>query len=164
MKTITLLLPDAAYEKALAQARSVGFDAPHYLSNLVVEQIDRHISPIIQPVKNVESNQSPQPTQRISVTRTLPDTVEQILAIAKYVWHDGVKYSDAVRKVAADLNVQETTVRDKCTRRISFPNEPVTIESFVDMLSRREALRDYLCRRFPKDAGEIGRRFDEIMR
>jgi hypothetical protein len=164
MKTITLLLPDAAYEKALVQARNTGFDAPHYLSNLVVEQIDRHILSANQKVKRMEANHAPQPTQRVSGTRTLPDTVEQILAIAKYVWRDGIKYSEAVRKVAADLNVQETTVRDKCTRRISFPNEPVTIESFVDMLSRREALRDYLCRRFPKDAGEIQRRFNEFMR
>lgn len=160
MKTIKLLLPDATYEKVLAQARTEGFDAPHYLSSLVVEQVDRHIPLVNKPF----SNHSPQPARSDSVGRTLPDTVEQVLAIAKYVWHDGVKYSDAVRKVSGDLNVQETTVRDKCTRRISFPNEPVTIESFLDMLSRREPLRDYLGRRFPKDAGEIARRFNELMR
>jgi hypothetical protein len=164
MKTITLLLPDPTYEKIIAQARTEGFDAPHYLSSLVVEQVERHIQAVNQLVRKLERTHTPLATPSLSVKPTLPETVEQILAIAKYVWHDGVKYGDAVRKVAADLNVQETTVRDKCTRRISFPNEPVTTGSFLEMFSRREPLRDYLCRRFPKDAGEIQRRFDEIMR
>jgi len=97
------------------------------------------------------------------VRRTLPDTVEQILAICDYMWRSGLQYNDAVHRVASDLGINETTVRDKCTRRISFHNQPVTTEAFLEMLSQRMVLRDYLCRRFPEHDAEIRYRFAEIM-
>jgi hypothetical protein len=153
MKTIELLLPDGVYEQALAKAHAEGFDTRHYLSNLVIEQIQT----------------SKTPTKRASAERleapshSVPDTVEQILRVCTYVWRSGYSFPEAVRRVATDLNIHETTVRDKCTRRISFPNAPVSLDTFLEMLSERVKLRDYLCRRFPKDDDEIRRRFDELI-
>jgi hypothetical protein len=153
MKTVELLLPDGVYEQALAKAHAEGFDTRHYLSNLVIEQI-QHSRP---PTEGVARETTEAPSQPV------PDTVEQILRVCAYVWRSGYTFPEAVRRVANDLNIHETTVRDKCSRRISFPNAQVSLDMFLEMLSERVKLRDYLCRRFPKHDAEIRRRFDELI-
>jgi hypothetical protein len=163
MKTITLLLPDTTYQRIVSQARGEGFDERHYLSNLVIEQVDSQKWPSNARNQTLKDDLTSRGQQSVPNNNALPDTVEQILAICKYMWKYNSEYGVAVRKVAADLKVHETTVRDKCTRRISLPNERISTEIFLDMLSRREPLRAYLCRRFPKHAHEIERGFNELM-
>src|SRR6202040_3390028 len=153
MKMVELLLPDGVFEQAFAKAHAEGFDTRHYLSYFVIEQIQRSKSRTKGVVK--EAVEAP--------SHPVPDTVEQILRVCIYVWRNGYSFPEAVSRVASDLNIHETTVRDKCTPRISLPNAQVTLDMFLEMLSERVKLRDYLCRRFPKDAAEIRRRFDELI-
>jgi hypothetical protein len=165
MKTITLLLPDPTYRAISDRARSFrpAADETSYLTSFVIEQIDKENAAI--STKNVIAHDVLRPpAQTTNNDGALPDTVFQILAICEYVWKYNFEYGEAVHKVAKSLNVDETTVRDKCTRRISFPNEKVNTEMFLDMLSKREPLLEYLCRRFPKCDAEIVRRFGKIIR
>ena len=162
MKSITmkLLLPDSTHSLIIERAKVEGVDLAHYCSSLITEFLgneSRRMSPRL-PIEPHHSS-----TNGIAMGRELPDTVEQIFEICCFVWQEKMEFADAVRKVAKNWGVNETTVRDKCTRRISLPDAPVVTNQFVEMLARPIALRDYLCHRFPKCSGEISHRFEKIM-
>ena len=157
---IKLLLPDTAYNLILERSKVEGVDPAHYCSSLITESVgnDALKTRLSQPfeTRTLSGN-------GIGETRSkLPDTVEQIFAICRYVWKDKIEFADSVRKVAKELDVRETTVRDKCTRRISLPQAPINTDQFLELLTRPGALRDYLCHRFPKFSREIAQRFGTI--
>jgi hypothetical protein len=62
----------------------------------------------------------------------------------------------AVRRVATDFRVKETTVRDKCTRRIGLSNT----DAFLEKLGEAEKLKIFLCQqpRFMSFEPEIAQR------
>lgn len=155
---IKLLLPDTTYDLVVERSKAEGVDLAHYCSSLITESIGS--GSIKAPIKLALGghNQS-----HDGIHSGLPDTVEQILAVCGLVWRKKMAFADAVHKVANDLGIQETTVRDKCTRRISLPHAPIDTERFVDMLARPNALRDYLCHRFPKFSQEIANRFGGVV-
>ena len=157
---IKLLLPDTAYNLILERSKVEGVDPAHYCSSLITESLGNEAlkTPVRLPfeARILTGN-------GIGGTRSkLPDTVEQIFAICRYVWKDKMEFTDSVRKVAKELDVRETTVRDKCTRRISLPQAPINTDQFLELLTRPSALRDYLCHRFPKFSREIAQRFGTI--
>jgi hypothetical protein len=154
---VKLLLPDTAYDLIIARSNTEGVDLAHYCSSLITESLGNGL--IKAPVKLAfEGNGQ----AHNGTHSSLPDTVEQILAVCNLVWRKKIDFADAVQRVAKDLGIQETTVRDKCTRRISLPHAPVDTERFLDMLARPNVLRDYLCHRFPKFSQEIANRFGNI--
>ena len=154
---IKLLLPDAAYDLVVERSSAEGVGLAHYCSSLLIESLGS--GPIKAPIKSAfEGNDR----THNGAHSSLPDTVEQILAICNLVWRKKMDFADALRKVANDLGIQETTVRDKCTRRISLPHAPIDTERFLDLLARPNALRDCLCHRFPKFSQEIANRLDGI--
>src|SRR6266487_469527 len=157
---LILLLPDSAYGLIVERARADGVEPAHYCSTLITESLDntRKMSPSGLPfgIRNQSVSQANEANSK------LPDTVEQVLAICRFVWNDQMEYADAVRKVAQDLNVLETTVRDKCTRRISLPHAQIDTGRFLAMLKHPTELRDYLCHRFPKYSQEIAQRFGTL--
>src|SRR5437870_11020907 len=136
MKTIKLILPDSTYNLALRHANTEGVDPAHYCSILITEYLGHNGKPALQkrPVERHIPGAPVIPGGVATSGRKLPDTVEQIFAICRYVWHGQMEYSDATRKVSRDLCVQETTVRDKCTRRISLPDVHVNTDKFLDLL------------------------------
>jgi hypothetical protein len=83
--------------------------------------------------------------------------------VCRYVWQNKVDFNDAIHKVAKNLGVQGTTIRDKCTRRISLPHLQVDTDKFLQMSDQSNVLRDYLCHRFPKFSSDITQRFESIM-
>jgi len=158
--SIKLLLPDTAYNLIVERAKAEGVDPAHFCSSFITESLDNKATKVTLGSPSEMRNQS-----AINLNGTnpkLPDTVEQILAICRFVWQEKLEYADAVRKVAKSLGVRETTVRDKCTRRISLPHAPIDTGQFLDMLARPTALRDYLCQRFPRFSREIAQLFGTI--
>jgi hypothetical protein len=165
MKTmaIKLLLPDSTYDLVCERAKVEGVDPAHYCSILLTERLAgdmRKTSSKLSPELRVLSAAN---SGTITVPRKLPDTLEQIFAVCRYVWHNKLEFSDAIHKVAKNLGVQETTVRDKCTRRISLPHSQVDTNKFLHMLIQPRTLIDYLCHRFPKFSTEITQRFESIL-
>jgi hypothetical protein len=164
MKTMTikLLLPDSTYDLVAERAQIEGVDPAHYCSILLTERLAENArkSPSKPPV---EFHSPPVGNSgEITVARKLPDTLEQIFAVCRCVWHSKLEFSDAIHKVAKNLGVQETTVRDKCTRRISLPHVQVDTDKFLQMLNQPSTLRDYLCHRFPKFSNQITQHFESI--
>lgn len=159
---VNLFLPDAVHSTIFERAKAEGVDPAHYCSSLIIESLGAGIvkTPIGLPF--VKHGQS---ANGISETySSLSDTLEQILAVCRCVWQDKLEFAEAVRKTAKNFKVNETTVRDKCTRRISlFPHSQIDTEKFLNMLAQPSTLRDYLCRRFPKYSGEIIQRFEQII-
>ena len=72
------------------------------------------------------------------------ETLNQILGVAKLVFSQGKSYSDAVKIIAKERNINESTVRDKCTRRIDLDTT-----RFQELLKDKEKLINFLIERFP---------------
>lgn len=161
--TIKLLLPDSTYDLVAERAKVEGVDPAHYCSILLTERLagDAKKMPSKPPMELYASSVGNSGV--VTMAHKLPDTIEQIFAVCRYVWRSKMKFSDAVHKVAKDLGVQETTVRDKCTRRISLPHVQVDTDRFLQMLNQPAELRRYLCHRFPKFSTQITQRLESIM-
>ena len=158
MKTIKLIIPDHIYDLAVKQAKAEGMDTEFYCSTFLTERLNEVFQHPAPPRPIRKQNQIP-----LQVGRKLPDTIEQIYAVCRYVWQNKVEYSEAVRRVSKDLSIQETTVRDKCTRRISFSDSSVNTFDFESMLANPHKLIEHLCRRFPKFSAEIRALFQTIL-
>ena len=158
MKTIKLTIPDHTYDLAVRQAKAEGMDTEFYCSTFLAERLNQVFQQPVSSKPTQKQNQVP-----IQVGRKLPDTIEQIYAVCRYVWQSKMEYSEAVRRVSKDLGIQETTVRDKCTRRISFPDSSVTTYDFEAMLANPHKLVEHLSRRIPKFSAEIRVLFQTIL-
>jgi len=164
MKTLNvrLLLPDSTHELIVNRAKTEGVDLAHYCSSLITE-IFGNTAPQA-PTGLPFPMPAPSKDNLNGTHAKLPDTVEQILAIGRYVWQQKMEFADAVRRVAKDFDVFETTIRDKCTRRISFPHAQIDTDRFLAMLANPTELRDYLCHRFPKHSRNINQQFESLAR
>lgn len=148
MKTIELLIPDGTYQRAVARAQSAGFEPRHYLSTLLIDEIERQS--VSQSKKSAVDDQA-EPVQ-------LPDGIEQVLRVFECVKREGLRYNEAVAKVANAIKppVSYSTVADKCTRKLQC-----SAEGFADMLSKSELLTERLCARYPKFQREIKHRITQ---
>lgn len=171
MKTITLTLSDSAHRKALEIATSHNVPIEAYLSTEVEDVLDGKTQVIHTHRATVEIGSPNKPRLRPNFSSVLPDTLKQVFEVCKYVYrtrtvpkdevHANAEYKDAVRSVAAQFRVTESTVRDKCgtTRRLGLSDVPVTTGTFVKWLCEPEALQNHLCRKFPNSVAEIRERF-----
>lgn len=148
MKTIELLIPDGTYQRAVARAQSAGFEPRHYLSTLLIDEIERQSVPQSKKAATIEQTTDVQ----------LPDGIEQVLRVFECVRQEGLRYNEAVAKVANTVKppVSYSTVADKCTRKLQC-----SADAFADMLSKPELLTERLCGRYPKFQREIKRRITE---
>jgi hypothetical protein len=160
--TIKLVLSNSIYSLIAERAKAEGIDPAYYCSILLTD--------VVNGAKNTLSNSQIKTrvpyingSEKIEATRKLPSTVEQIFSVCRCVWQEKMEFCDALRKVARKIGREETTVRDKCTRRISLPHSQIDTDRFIQMLNQPSSLRDYLCHRFPKFSGEIVQRFESIM-
>lgn len=158
--TIKLVLSTSTYGLIAERAKVEGIDPAYYCSLLLTDYVAKN-PPSNSPIKKYAPPINGLET--IEVTRKLPSTIEQILSVCRHVWQEKMEFGDALRKVARKFNREETTVRDKCTRRISLPNSQIDTDRFTQMLNQPSSLRDYLCHRFPKFSREIIQRFEAIM-
>jgi len=74
------------------------------------------------------------------------ETITQILEVAKLVLKHGKSYKDAVKEVANRKNVCESTVRDKCTRRMGL-----NTSQFLELLQNKDKLINFLIKKFPNN-------------
>lgn len=70
--------------------------------------------------------------------------LKQILEVAELVVRKGKHYGEAVKFVASRRNIDETTVRAACTRRLSL-----TTNQFKELLKNEDELINFLIERFP---------------
>jgi hypothetical protein len=154
MKRMSVLLAGTTYEVLTRQATLEAVEPSQYCSMILTEFADkhRHLTNAEPIVNSVDTGQT-----------TLPDTVSQVLAVTKYVWVDGLAFNDAINRTAEEFSVRSTTVRDKCTRRISLPGHPVDTQRFQSLLSKPASLRDHFCQKFPKHKAEIVRSFNDLI-
>ncbi|HZL79650.1 MAG TPA: hypothetical protein VFC17_12510 [Candidatus Limnocylindrales bacterium] len=161
--TIKVVLSTSTYALFAERAKAEGVEPAHYCSILLTDYF-------VNDSKNIPSSSAAKKyvpplndIETIDVPRKLPSTIEQIFSVCNCVWREKMEFADALRKVAQKFKVGETTVRDKCTRRISLPHSQIDTDRFVQMLNQPASLRDYLCHRFPKFSGEIIQRFKSVM-
>jgi len=82
--------------------------------------------------------------QTIEISLSWDETLDQILKVARLVLKQGKSFSEAVKIVAREKNIHESTVRDKCTRRIGL-----NTEQFQELLKDRARLTNFLIKKFP---------------
>lgn len=82
--------------------------------------------------------------QTIEISLSGDETLDQILKVARLVLKQGKSFSEAVKIVAREKNIHESTVRDKCTRRIGL-----NTEQFQELLKDSARLTNFLIKKFP---------------
>jgi hypothetical protein len=145
MKKLNIFLAETTYETLAAHAAVEAIDAAQFCSAILTEFADKNR----QTIDNQHVTNSQPPDQD-----SLPDTITQVMAVSKYVLVDGLGFNEAI---------QSTTVRDKCTRRISLGNTPLDTSQFNFLLSQPTMLRDHLCQRFPNRKTEIMGQFKNLI-
>ncbi len=171
MKLIKLTMSDSAYSTALALAAAHGIPLESYISGEVEDLLDKKRNKQRESSQTADKPTGPQP----SSSSIMRDTLRQVLDVCAYVYRTGnvpndevharLEFRDAVRTVAKDWNIGETSVRDKCcsSRRLGLPEVPVNTDTFIIWLCKPELLRDHLCRKFPNCVGEVHKRFAELL-
>ena len=179
MKTLSLLLPDWAFDKAVELAKTHSVTEQTYVSTLVVERLfsDASKPPTVslnRPESGVPDPTIDTPSSTSNVRTTFsaaPDTLKQVLMVCAHVYETGdvpkddvhcnAMYRVAVRKVAKELGIRETTVRDKCStdRRLGPADSPINQAKFIQWLQDPVSLREHLCQKFLEFKMEIRKQF-----
>jgi hypothetical protein len=181
MRLIKLTLSDSAYGKALELAGAHAVPVEAYVSSEIEDLLDNKAQSLHNrpPIESGPAANRPMPSP--SFSRTMPDTLEQVLAVCKHVYRTRMvpkdagkaraEFLDALTIVAKNIvnsetgqkGVGVTTVRDKCTtdRRLGLPGVHIDTATFIAWLCRPEILRDHLCRKFPHFVDDIHQRFNE---
>ena len=110
MKKLTIILPDQVYKNAIRKATQTGIEVPSYISGVVSDKL------LSSELINLQVNDEKYDR---SIIPNIPDTLDQVLDVCDLVWNHEKEFSEAVDIVAVRKGVQNGTVRDKCTRRIS---------------------------------------------
>ncbi|MGO9200351.1 MAG: hypothetical protein ACLQM8_07400 [Limisphaerales bacterium] len=152
MKTIKLMLSDHVHQIALNLAKAEDVEIGHFaavvLSDGLIELSRK------RPVQEPEC--SPKPNR---LAAQMPDTVLQIHAACDALRQGSKSLPEAISTTAYKFGVLETTVRDKCTRRIGL----ASMADFMKLLSQPADLVDHLCRKFPRNAAETRALFAPIL-
>ena len=148
MKMLKLLLPDHTYQIASNLARIEDVEIGQFTAGILSDALISYHSSVADI-----------PTLRStgSAGWEMSKTLEQIYQVCVEIWVYQREIPEAIKTVSKAFEVDETTIRDKCTRRINLP----TIASFKELVLRPDAFVHYLCERFPDDAEKIRRNFGE---
>jgi len=80
----------------------------------------------------------------------IPSALLQILMVYDKVLHNKMEYTEAVKEVAAELEIREQSVADKCTRKIG-----INTQAFKELLQDKDELKKHLTDWFPEYEGII---------
>ncbi|HEV2330460.1 MAG TPA: hypothetical protein VGY56_16885 [Verrucomicrobiae bacterium] len=170
MKLIKLSLSESGYSTALTLAAAHGIPLESYIAGELEDLLDKKPQSANNQFtysKTPDRPTGPQPSSRAII----PDTLQQVMDVCAFVFRAGsvpkdevharFEFRDAVRSVAKEWKIGETTVRDKCctSRRLGLPDVLVNTDTFIIWLCKPELLRDHLCRKFPNCMSEIHMRF-----
>jgi hypothetical protein len=156
MKPITIYLPENLYAIASAEAGQLGVD--RYLEHFVADYFYQGIKPT---PKGLAQNVSSHSAARFSNSE-LPATVLQIFAIVRSMNDEGLSFRKAVKVAANEFGVNESTIQDKCTRRISISStNQINTDKFIELLKTKN-LVNHLCQKFPDHREAIIKKFQII--
>ena len=181
MKHIKLTLSDPDYNEVLKLAGAHAVSAEVYVATEIRELLHKRPQSLYNHPQADFQPETNKTTTPLRLRRVMPDTLEQVLAVCKYVYRSRAvpkdpedartEFLDALNAVAKNtinsqtgkLGVEVTTVRDKCTtyRRLGLPGVHIDTPTFVAWLCSPELLRDHLCRKFPQFVDDIHQRFTE---
>ncbi|HEY3853540.1 MAG TPA: hypothetical protein VGO67_04010 [Verrucomicrobiae bacterium] len=173
MKIIKLPLSDSAYQKALDLAAATAIPVEAYLLTEIQDMLDKRTYTPTTSKHSAENSPSllpPGPNFRA----TMPDTLEQVLAVSEYVYKDkvvpvsemyaGNLFRQAVLVVSEKRGINATTVRDKFNeRRLGLPDVNLNLDVIISWFCKPEMLRDHLCRKFPNCVSTIQERFAKFL-
>ncbi len=127
MKVLKITLSDSAHKRALQLASLHNVPIEAYLSAELEDLID-HASLSSNEDHSpgaLQTSSQFKPAPLPNYSHTLPDTLNQVFKVCMYVYKNGTvpkdivhakaKFRDAARTVAKELQITESTVRDKCT-------------------------------------------------
>ncbi len=142
MKIIKLLVPDQVYQTACDLAKVEDADVGQFCVAALSDGLAA-----INGRKHGKNQQLP--SSRMRPAGDLPDTVNQVHEVCRCVWKERKGVIDAIRSTAYKFGVVESTVRDKCTRRINLNS----ISDFSELLAVPKELIDHLCTKYhPQEA------------
>ena len=151
MKKITISVPDQIYSIASEKAYYERIDIVLYCTTLLTEALlDESALDGMKIPKSKRRTKANEINHSIKKGSKVPDTLKQVFAICDEVWNHGKDFQVAVQIVALNFGVQEGTVRDKLTRRISIKKRIVDTNYFRYLLSNRDVLIRHLIIKFPK--------------
>lgn len=152
MKILKLAMSDQSYQQAFEQARTEGLEIGQYVTGVLEDAL--------ASIRDGASGKRPSAIQLVPQARNeFLVTITQLHEVCRLVWQEHKDFNDAVRAAAARFNVHETTIRDKCTRRI----EVASTEAFLNLLRTPQDLIGHLCGKYPKLAQEIKKQFSSIL-
>ena len=158
LKRVTIFLPDNLYAIASGEAGEMGVE--RYLEHLIASHFYEGAK---TTPKEKEKNAVNHESRHFS-TDGLPDTVLQIHAIVRHMHDEGLSFRKAVKVTASEFNVNESTIRDKCTRRITISTtNTINTDKFLALLERSENLVNHLCQKFPDHRQAIVEKFKPIL-
>jgi hypothetical protein len=155
MKSITIYLPENLYSIASAEAGQLGVD--RYLEHFIADHFYQRKSAL----KGQPQNTSSHIATHFSNSE-LPATVLQIYSIVRSMNEDGLSFRKAVKVAANEFGVNESTIQDKCTRRISISStNQINTDKFIELLKTKSLVK-HLCQKFPDHRQAIIEKFQAI--
>jgi len=152
MKKISIVLADHLYSIAARNAKELGVE--RYLEQVLAEHLYNETPKV--PTKETTGN----PVSFRTSKEGLPDTVLQIYAIVRHMREEKLSFKKAVKVTANELGIRESTVRDKCTRRITISStEIINTDAFNELWQKPEKLVNHLCQKFPDHRQAIVEKF-----
>jgi len=152
VKTLKLLVPDQIYQTACELAKVEDAEVGQFCLATLSDGLTA-----IELKRQGLSQHLPSSTVR--PTGNLPDTVSQVFEVCRCVWQERKSLTDALRTTAYKFGVLESTVRDKCTRRINISS----ISDFSELLAVPNNLIDHPCVKYQAEQAEIKRLFVTIL-
>ena len=162
MKSVTIILADPLYAIASDKAGQMGVE--RFLEHFVAEHLYEAAPKLWKKTHQISIDQAlGHSTQRFQKDG-LPDTVIQIHAILKHMREHRLTFRKAVKATASEFGVRESTVRDKCTRRITISSTaPIDTAFFQQLLENPQRLVDHLCQKFPDHRQGIVAKFQPLL-
>jgi hypothetical protein len=156
MKLVTIYLPENLYAIASAEAGQLGVD--RYLEHFIANHF-------YQGIKSTPKGQSQNVSSHMAAhfsNSELPATVLQIYSIVRSMNEGGLSFRRAVKVAANEFGVNESTIQDKCTRRISISStNQINTDKFIGLL-KTKSLVNHLCQKFPDHRQAIIKKFQTI--
>jgi hypothetical protein len=152
MKTLKLIIPDHIYQIVGEMARADRVDIGQFAACALSDTI-------IDESQSRQQEEGARPASTAPVPEVLPDTATQLHEICRNVWQHHQDLNEAIRTAAYTFRVSESTVRDKCTRRINL----ATMSEFMKLLSVPQDLVEHLCRKFPRHEANLRSLFAPIL-
>lgn len=156
MQPVTIYLPQHLYSIVSAKAGQLGVD--RYLEIFIADRFYRDVKPELE--KASQNTFDPAPVHFSD--GGLPATVLQIYSIVRSMNQDGLSFRKAVKAAANEFGVNESTIQDKCTRRITISTtDQINTEKFIELLAAKK-LVNHLCQKFPDHRQAIVEKFETI--